>query len=92
MESNKREKIPTQAWRIPRRKISINVLKDGVEENVGAVFNPSWDGEVNPCADEPCDTRRCFSQDKGQNRDGIDTARNCLKRQEEIRLYFYRKS
>ena len=28
------QKISTQAWRIPREKITINVLKDGVEENV----------------------------------------------------------
>ena len=29
------QEISTQTWRIPREKITINVLKDGVEENVG---------------------------------------------------------
>ena len=33
--ATKEQEISTQAWRIPREKISINVLKDGVEENVG---------------------------------------------------------
>ena len=28
------QEISTQTWRIPREKININVLKDGVEENV----------------------------------------------------------
>ena len=31
----KAQEISTQAWRIPRDKISINILQDGVEENVG---------------------------------------------------------
>ena len=35
MERDKRAKVSTHAWRIPREKININVLKDGVEENVG---------------------------------------------------------
>ena len=30
-----RFEISTQTWRIPWEKININVLKDGVEENVG---------------------------------------------------------
>ena len=30
------QKISTHAWRIPRKKVTINVLKDGIEENVGA--------------------------------------------------------
>ena len=29
------QEISTQTWRIPQEKININVLKDGVEENVG---------------------------------------------------------
>ena len=29
------QEISTQTWRIPQEKITINVLKDGVEENVG---------------------------------------------------------
>ena len=33
--ATREQKISTQAWRIPWEKISINVLQDGVEENVG---------------------------------------------------------
>ena len=29
------QKISTKAWRIPREKVTINVLKDGLAENVG---------------------------------------------------------
>ena len=32
--ATKAQEISTQAWRIPRDKISINILQDGVEENV----------------------------------------------------------
>ena len=32
--ATREQEISTQAWRIPREKININVLKDGVEENV----------------------------------------------------------
>ena len=30
------QEISTKAWRIPREKVTINVLKDGLVENVGA--------------------------------------------------------
>ena len=33
--ATKAQEISTQAWRIPRDKISINILQDGVEENIG---------------------------------------------------------
>ena len=33
--ATREQEISTQTWRIPRKKININVLKDGVEENVG---------------------------------------------------------
>ena len=33
--ATKAQEISTQAWRIPLDKISINILQDGVEENVG---------------------------------------------------------
>ena len=29
------QKISTQVWKIPGEKVTINVLKDGIEENVG---------------------------------------------------------
>ena len=32
--ATREQEISTQTWRIPREKITINVLKDGVEENV----------------------------------------------------------
>ena len=31
--ATREQEISTQTWRIPREKININVLKDGVEEN-----------------------------------------------------------
>ena len=61
------QEISTQTWRIPREKININVLKNGVEENVGVYTKeqcsiPAGMGKyVHPCADKPRDTRRCFS-------------------------------
>ena len=33
--ATREQEISTQTWKIPREKININVLKDGVEENVG---------------------------------------------------------
>ena len=33
--ATREQEISTQTWRIPHEKITINVLKDGVEENVG---------------------------------------------------------
>ena len=43
------------------------------------VFYPGWDGKIHPCADQPWNSR---------DRDWINTAGDCLQRQEEIRLYF----
>ena len=33
--ATREQKISAQTWRIPREKININVLQDGVEENIG---------------------------------------------------------
>ena len=35
LRATREQEISTQAWRIPREKVTINILKDGVEENVG---------------------------------------------------------
>ena len=34
-KANKGQEIAVQTWRIPREKRNINVLQDGVEENIG---------------------------------------------------------
>ena len=41
------QEISAQTWRIPREKININVLQDGVEENVG-VYAKGW-GNMSLC-------------------------------------------
>ena len=35
LRATKAQEISTQAWRIPKEKVTINILKDEVQENVG---------------------------------------------------------
>ena len=91
------QEISAQTWGIPREKMNINVLQDGVEENVGAYAKEQCSisagmGKYVPVQKNHEIQEKMFNQDKGQNCDGINTTKNCLQHQEETRLYFYRKS
>ena len=91
--ANKEQEISAQTWRIPREKMNINVLQGGVEENIGVYAKEKCSIPAGMVKYVPvqtnCDihTRICFNRDKQQH-----CTRDCLQRQKENRLYFYRKS
>ena len=95
--ATKAQEISTQAWRIPRDKISINILQDGVEENVGVYAKEQCSIPAGMGKYIPVQTNREIQGDvlveiSKKTVPGLLLPKNRLQRQEEIRLYFYRKS